>query len=60
MDENDSAGEITDPEDQTQDEIREEAANEGQDPITKREGLESELLEEGASEEGSTIGDEMP
>lgn len=48
------------PEDQTQKEIREEAADERDDPITRREGLETELIDEGDSEAGRTIGDEMP
>ncbi|HVL92290.1 MAG TPA: hypothetical protein VM264_03005 [Acidimicrobiales bacterium] len=48
------------PEERTQQEVREEAAAEPDDPITSREELETELIDEGASEEGSAIGDQMP
>ena len=47
------------PQDRTQQEVREEAAHEPDDPITRREALETELLDEGASEEGTAIGDQM-
>jgi hypothetical protein len=42
-------------EEQTEDEIREEAATEETDPITSREALEEELMDEGRSEEGEHI-----
>ncbi len=49
-----------DPEQATQREVREEAAGEGEDPMTRREALETELLDEGASEAGEGIGDPTP
>ena len=49
-----------DPEQQTQREVEEEAAGTGDDPVTKREALETELMEEGASEEGEDIGQPTP
>jgi hypothetical protein len=42
-------------EEQTEEEIREEAATEGDDPITSREALEEELMEEGRSIDGEHI-----
>jgi hypothetical protein len=42
-------------EEQTEREIEEEAAEEPEDPITRREALEEELMEEGRSEEGKQI-----
>lgn len=48
------------PEDKTQHEIREEAVGEPDDPITKREELETELIDEGESAAGAGIGDQMP
>jgi hypothetical protein len=39
----------------TEQEIEEEAAGEGPDPITSREALEEELMEEGRSQEGEHI-----
>ena len=39
-------------EEETEREIEEEAAEEPEDSITRREGLEEELMEEGRSEEG--------
>lgn len=47
------------PEEQTQDDIREEAAEQPDDPVTSREELETELLAHGESEAGAAIGDEM-
>lgn len=49
-----------DPEATTQREVREEAAAEGDDPVTSREELEVELMDEGESEAGTDIGQEMP
>ena len=45
-----------DPEDSTQQEIRQQAAVEPDDPQTRREELELDLLESGASEAGEDIG----
>jgi hypothetical protein len=42
-------------EEQTEQEIREEAATEDTDDITSREALEEELMEEGRSEDGEHI-----
>ena len=39
----------------TEREIRAEAAEEPEDPITSREALEEELMEEGRSDEGEHI-----
>lgn len=49
-----------DPEEQTQHEVREEAAGEPDDPITSREELEVELMDEGASDAGEEIGQHTP
>lgn len=49
-----------DPEHATQREVQEEAAGEGEDPTTRREALETELLEHGASGAGEEIGDPTP
>jgi hypothetical protein len=42
-------------EEETEREIEEEAAEEPEDTITRREALEEELMEEGRSEEGKEI-----
>ena len=42
-------------EEETEEEIREEAATEEPDPITSREALEEELMDEGRSEDGEHI-----
>ena len=42
-------------EEETEREIEEEAAEEPEDSITRREALEEELMEEGRSEEGKEI-----
>jgi hypothetical protein len=39
----------------TEQEVEEEAVEEPEDPITRREALELELMEEGRSEEGEHI-----
>ena len=39
----------------TEKEVSEEAKDEPEDPITSREALEQELMEEGRSEEGEHI-----
>ena len=44
-----------DREEQTEREIEREAAKEQEDPLTSREALEEELMEEGRSEEGENI-----
>jgi len=47
------------PEEPTLDEIREEAAEQPDDPVTSREEFESRLLALGKSEAGAAVGDEM-
>jgi len=47
----------TDPEKATQDELREEADRDGDDPVTSREALENELMDEGESGAGEDIGE---
>lgn len=49
-----------DPGAKTQQEVKEEAAVEEDDPVTSREELEVELMDKGESEEGEEIGQEMP
>jgi len=49
-----------DPEQATQAEVRQEGAEEGEDPTTRREALETELMDEDASEVGEEIGDPTP
>lgn len=49
-----------DQEQATQDEVREEADQEGDDPVTSREALETELMDEDESGAGETIGDPTP
>ena len=49
-----------DPGQETQREVEEEAANTGDDQVTRREALETELMDEGASEEGEDIGQPTP
>ena len=49
-----------DPEAVTQEEVKEEAAAEPDDPVTSREELEVGLMDEGASDDGEDIGQEMP
>jgi len=41
---------------ETEREIEEQAAHEPLDPVTSRESLEEELMEEGRSEDGEHIG----
>ena len=50
----------TDPEIETQKELRQDAAGAGDDPVTSREETEQELMAEGQSEAGEDLGDEMP
>jgi hypothetical protein len=50
----------TDPEQATQDELREEADRQGDDPVTSREALENELMDEDESETGEDIGEPTP
>ena len=47
----------TDPERATQDEVRDDAEQEGDDPVTSREALENELMDEGESGAGEGIGE---
>lgn len=49
-----------DPEAKTQQEVKEDAATEEDDPVTSREELEVGLMDEGASQAGADIGREMP
>ncbi len=42
---------------QTQQEIKEEAAQQPRDPQTRREALETELMEKGVSESGEQLGE---
>ena len=49
-----------DPEGTTQEELKEEAQAEPDDPVTRREELEVGLMDEGVSEAGEEIGEEMP
>ena len=48
------------PEQATQAEVEQQAAEEGEDPTTRREALETELMDEGASDAGEEIGDPTP
>lgn len=48
-----------DPEQRTQEELREQAAVEPPDPQTSREGVEQALAEEGRSEEGTVLGEHV-
>lgn len=48
------------PEEATQQEVREEAAAGEDDPVTSREELEVELMDAGASEAGEDIGQSTP
>lgn len=50
----------SDPEQATQDEVREDAATHDDDPVTKREALETELMEKEGSDKGEEIGDPTP
>ena len=49
-----------DPEQATQEEVREEAGREGEDPVTRREALETDLMEGDESAAGEEIGDTTP
>ncbi|MDP9071094.1 MAG: hypothetical protein M3N68_07380 [Actinomycetota bacterium] len=49
-----------DPEQATQDEVRDQAAGQDDDPVTSREALETDLMDQGASEAGEEIGDPTP
>ncbi len=49
-----------DPEATTQQEVREDAAVEEDDPVTSREGLEVGLMKEGDSDAGEEIGQSTP
>ncbi|HEX2064503.1 MAG TPA: hypothetical protein VHE80_08785 [Acidimicrobiales bacterium] len=44
----------------TQREVEEDAARTGEDPITRREALETDLMDKGASDEGEDIGEPTP
>ncbi len=49
--------EDTHPEQATQEELREEADRQGDDPVTRREALENELMDEGESAAGEGLGE---
>ena len=49
-----------DPEQSTQEEIREEAGQQGDDPVTRREALETHLMDEEGSGAGEAIGEPTP
>jgi hypothetical protein len=46
--------------DEEKDALEEEAAERNPDETTRREALELDLMEEGRSDEGEEMGDEMP
>ena len=48
------------PEEATQEEVREDAAQEGEDPVTRREALETDLMDQEASEAGEDMGEPTP
>ena len=50
----------TDPEQTTQEELRQEASGHGDDPVTGREALENELMDEDESAAGESIGEPTP
>ena len=56
----DPAGTPDDVTDETLEELEEEAAERNPDETTRREVLELELEEEGRSDLGAEIGDEIP
>jgi hypothetical protein len=49
-----------DPEDLTETEIEQQAAAAPDDPITRREEFELDLMEHDDSADGEIVGDEMP
>jgi hypothetical protein len=49
-----------DPEEQSEREVEQDATHIERDPITARETLEQDLMEEHESEAGEVIGDQMP
>ena len=51
---------MADPEERTEAEIERQAAATPDDPITRREELELDLMEHDDSEDGEIVGDEMP
>ena len=51
---------MTEPERATQEEVREEADSQGDDPVTRREALENELMDDEASGAGEEIGEPTP
>ncbi|MGI8686432.1 MAG: hypothetical protein ACR2MO_15325 [Acidimicrobiales bacterium] len=50
----------SEPEAKTQQEVKEEAASEEDDPVTSREELEVGLMDQGDSDAGEEIGQETP
>lgn len=47
-------------ENETQKELREDAAAGDEDPVTTREAREQDLMAEGQSEAGEQLGEQMP
>jgi hypothetical protein len=57
--ERDREDHLSDEEKEELEELEEEAAERNPDPVTRREALELDLMEEGRSEAGEEIGDEV-
>lgn len=47
------------PEEETQQEVEQDAVREPEDPVTAREEMEVALMQEGASEEGEEVGEHI-
>jgi hypothetical protein len=50
---------LGEPEERTQDEVRDDAARAPDDPVTRREELELDLMEDEASEAGEHLGQQQ-
>jgi ATP/maltotriose-dependent transcriptional regulator MalT len=57
--ERDGEEHLSEQEKEELEELEEEAAERNPDPVTRREALELDLMEEGMSEAGEEIGDEL-
>jgi hypothetical protein len=57
--ERDGEEHLSEQEKEELEELEEEAAERNPDPVTRREALELDLMEEGRSEAGEEIGDEL-
>jgi hypothetical protein len=57
--ERDGEEHLSEEEKEELEELEEEAAERNPDPVTRREALELDLMEEGRSEAGEEIGDEL-